>query len=217
MIGVVVPAHNEEALIARALRALQRSAQHGELAGEQVEILVVLDACSDGTVAIVQDLGIEHLSIEACNVGIARATGAQALIQRGARWLAFTDADSAVAPSWLARQLGLRTDAVCGVVEVDDWHGYSHEERCAYEAHYVDAEGHRHVHGANLGVCSRAYMRAGGFPPTASREDVGLVQRLVAAGATIAWTNTVRVITSARRVGRAPMGHAHFMQQLQQA
>ncbi|WP_431104335.1 glycosyltransferase [Roseateles noduli] len=214
MIGIVVPAHDEQALIGRALTALKVAAAHEDLGAEEVRILVVLDACRDGTEAVARALGIDRLAIEARNVGIARAAGAQALIQRGARWLAFTDADSTVAPCWLARQLALRSEAVCGVVEVDDWSGYSSEERRAYEAGYLDAEGHRHIHGANLGVCSNAYQRAGGFPPLTSREDVALVHRLVAQGARIAWTNTVRVLTSARRAGRAPEGFASFMQGL---
>ena len=214
MIGIVVPAHDEEVLIGRALTALKIAAAQRELDAEEVRILVVLDACRDATGEVARDLGIDCLAIEARNVGIARAAGAQALIERGARWLAFTDADSTVAPSWLSRQLALRSEAVCGVVEVDDWSGYSTEERRVYEAGYLDAEGHRHIHGANLGVCSKAYQRAGGFPPLSSREDVALVHRLAALGARIAWTNTVRVLTSARRIGRAPEGFSTFMQGL---
>lgn len=214
MIGVVVPAHDEEALIGRALRALRVAAAHEDLAGEEVRILVVLDACRDRTAAVAEETGVEHLAIEARCVGQARAAGAQALIERGARWLAFTDADSMVEPDWLARQLALRTEAVCGVVQVDDWQDYTPEARQAYEAGYLDAEDHRHIHGANLGVCSLAYQRAGGFPPVACREDVALVRRLLAIGARIAWTNTVRVLTSGRREGRAPEGFAEFMTQL---
>ncbi len=214
MIGVVVPAHNEAALIGRCLQALITAAQHPELAGETVEILVVLDACDDETGEVVRALGVGALGVAHRNVGAARAEGAMALIARGARWLAFTDADSVVSPTWLAGQLALRSDAVCGVVQVEDWSDFSLEERRAYEAHYVDAEDHPHIHGANLGVSVAAYLRAGGFPPIRHREDVALVDQLEAAGVRIARTNTVRVTTSPRRLGRAPDGFAGFMSRL---
>lgn len=214
MIGAVVPAHDEEALIGRALRALIAAAGHPDLQGEEVRILVVLDACRDRTADVVRSLGVQGLVVEARNVGFARAAGAQALIEQGARWLAFTDADSAVAPDWFSRQLALRTEAVCGVVEVDDWSGFTAEERAAYVLGYTDAEDHRHIHGANLGVSATAYQQAGGFAQLCSREDVDFVERLHALGMRIAWTNTVRVVTSARQDGRAPDGFAAHMGRL---
>lgn len=214
MIGAVVPAHDEEALIARALQALRVAAAHPDLQGEEVRILVVLDACRDRTPEIARDLGVQCVAVEARNVGFARAAGAQALIDQGARWLAFTDADSVVAPCWFSRQLAFRTEAVCGVVEVDDWTGFTTEERTAYELGYTDAEDHRHIHGANLGVSVSAYQQAGGFAQLRSREDVELVERLHALGMRIAWTNTVRVVTSARQDGRAPDGFAAHLERL---
>ena len=50
------------------------------------------------------------------------------------------------------------------------------------DRHYDDAEGHRHVHGANLGICSRSYGELGGFAPLDSGEDVDLVSRAMAHG-----------------------------------
>jgi hypothetical protein len=61
-----------------------------------VHIVVVLDDCKD-------------------------FSGADLLLAAGARWLAFTDADSRVSPGWLAAQLVLDADAVCGSIAVDDW------------------------------------------------------------------------------------------------
>jgi glycosyltransferase involved in cell wall biosynthesis len=211
MIGVVVPAHDEEALIGRCLDALQVAARHPDLLGEQVSVVVVLDACTDRTAMIAAARGVHCLPLQARNVGAARSAGADLLIAAGARWLAFTDADSIVSPAWLVRQLGLQADAVCGVVSVDDWSDYSLETRQCYDARYVDADGHRHVHGANLGVSTAAYLNAGGFAALRSSEDVALVQALTACGATIAWSADVRVHTSARRVARAPDGFAAYL------
>ena len=215
MIGIVVPANDEEALIGRCLDALKIAAAHPGLASERVDILVVLDDCRDRTLDIVRDRDVDHLAIDARNVGVGRSAGAAALIERGARWLAFTDADSIVAPDWLLRQLESAADAVCGVVAVDDWSEHSAEARASYEASYVDADHHRHVHGASLGVSAAAYLRAGGFPPLRCSEDVALVRQLAEIGATIRWTSAVRVTTSARRIARAPDGFAAYLRRLE--
>lgn len=211
MIGVAVPAHNEEAVLGACLAALRRAAAHPALRGEAVMPLVVLDACTDGGARVVQAAGVDALVVEARNVGAARRAGAAALLSRGARWLAFTDADSRVADDWLAAQLALRADAVCGCVTVDDWTPYHPEVRRRYDAHYRHADGHRHVHGANLGVSAAAYRRAGGFRPLRSSEDVRLVRDLERTGARIAWSAKPRVVTSSRREGRAKGGFADFL------
>jgi len=75
-----------------------------------------------------------------------------------------------------------------------------------YERTYTDADGHQHIHGANLGVSAAAYRRAGGFKSLTSSEDVALVEALRETGATIAWSARPRVETSARKTFRAPLG-----------
>lgn len=217
MIGVVVPVHNEEASLEACLLALRAAAVHPGLEGEPVMLVVVLDDCSDRSLAIASRHGPAHvtcLTIAARNVGIARHTGAELLLALGARWLAFTDADSRVAPDWLVAQLALAADAVCGLVAVDDWSEHPPHVPVRFAKRYQRDDDHRHVHGANLGVCSRAYRRAGGFPPHASSEDVALVQRLIALNAQIAWSALPRVVTSARIKGRAPGGFAHHLAML---
>jgi glycosyltransferase involved in cell wall biosynthesis len=218
MIGIVVPAHNEQACLDDCLRALRKAALHPALAGEAVSIIVVLDNCSDRSLDIVQRHAarrspprccIGWLAVEAGNVGIARAAGADRLLAEGARWLAFTDADTRVSPAWLVMQLGLGADVVCGSVAVDDWsphaaHGIALREH--FLRTYDDRDGHRHIHGANLGVAAEAYRRAGGFAPLACHEDVALVAALERTGATFAWSAAPRVATSARRDAKARGG-----------
>jgi glycosyltransferase involved in cell wall biosynthesis len=209
MIGVVVPAHDEEASIGETVEALRAAARHPALRGEPVEVLVVLDSCTDATGAIARFFGVRTLSITARNVGRARAAGAERLLAEGARWLAFTDADTRVSAEWLMRQLELGTDAVCGSIGVDDWsvHGAHADALCAHFARtYTDADGHHHIHGANLGVSAEAYVRAGGFRPLACSEDVALVEALQQTGARIAWSAAPRVSTSARQDARARGG-----------
>ena len=178
MIGVVIPAHNEEASLARCLTSILEAARYPALAGEAVRTVVVLDDCTDRSARIARRYGVETLVLQARNVGVARAAGAQHLLEAGARWLAFTDADSRVSPGWLATQLSLDADAVCGSICVDDWTAHSQELRDYFRRTYKDADGHRHVHGANLGVSAHAYLRAGGFAPLACSEDVALVEQL---------------------------------------
>lgn len=215
MIGVAVPAHDEEALLGGCIAALQRAARHPGLQGEAVQLVVVLDSCSDGSAAVVAAAaGVQAIEVAHRNVGRARAAGAQALLAAQARWLAFTDADSEVADDWLVAQLAHHqagADAVCGCVTVADWSMHSPQVRGRYEALYRAVDGHRHIHGANLGVQAQAYRRTGGFRPLACAEDVALVHDLEAAGARIAWSITPRVRTSARRQARARGGFADHL------
>jgi glycosyltransferase involved in cell wall biosynthesis len=206
VIAAIVPAHNEEEHLGDCLRALREASRCPRLGGEGVLLVVALDACTDGTGGIARELGATTVELAARNVGAARSAGTRLALESGARWLAFTDADSKVAPDWFSTQLGLGHDAVCGTVAVDDWGSYGERMRSHYEATYTDADGHRHVHGANLGVSADAYRRAGGFRALASSEDVALVEALRASGASIAWSAAPRVVTSARRVFRAPAG-----------
>lgn len=211
MIGIVVPVHDEEECLDECLRALRVAAAHPRLRGEGVGIVVALDACSDRSADIARRHRVTALALERRNVGAARAAGACAALDAGARWLGFTDADSTVAPDWIASQLAMASDVVCGTVEVRDWTGYSGDVQQRYLAAYSDAPGHRHIHGANLGVASGAYVQAGGFPELCTGEDVALVRALEAAGASIAWTDLPRVVTSARRRWRAPDGFGAYL------
>ncbi|WP_133645915.1 glycosyltransferase [Paraburkholderia flava] len=206
MIGIAIPVHNEAALLAACLASVRAAAAHPQLRGEAVYTVVVLDACTDDSHAIALEYGVALLHVDARNVGHARATGAAALLAAGARWLAFTDADTRVCADWLVAQLLLGADAVCGPVSVDDWSDHPPHVRETFYRMYVDADGHRHVHGANLGVTANAYRRAGGFPPLACSEDAALVDLLIATGASIAWSAAPRVVTSARKESRARGG-----------
>ena len=211
MIGVVVPAHNEALLLPACLAALRRSAAHPLLLNEEVRTVVVADDCSDTTQVITSNFGVEVIALKARNVGIARGAGADLLLSLGCRWLAFTDADSRVAEDWLVQQLALDADAVCGTVQVDDWSAHG-ENATLIAWHFsetnFDVEGHRHIHGANLGISAPAYRDVGGFGALACSEDVALVTNLEEAGWRIAWSAKPRVITSARTSGRASGGFA---------
>lgn len=217
MIGILIPAHNEEDLLEDCLRAALRAAQHELLGGETVEVLVVLDSCTDRSSDIVGSYPVHCLEIAARNVGKARAAGAQWLLELGVRWISCSDADSRVAHDWLVAQLSLEADAVCGTVTVETWdESFGESAQIRYHQHYEHREGHRHIHGANLGISADAYRRAGGFEPLACDEDVQLVRQLERCGATVAWSQRPQVLTSARLDSRARGGFGDYLRDLVQ-
>lgn len=214
MIGIIVPAHNEELLIGLCIESLLKAAGHYGLHGEAVEIVVVLDDCTDTTATVVGHYPVTALPVANQNVGKTRADGARYLIERGARWLAFTDADTVVPSGWLVEQLRFKAEAVCGTVRVDDWSLHSQGAQIEYDSRYCHAEGHRHIHGANLGISTEAYLKVGGFRPLPAHEDVHLVKDLEAIGSTIAWTALNCVTTSARLDCRCREGFGDYLRSL---
>ncbi|MDU8361920.1 MULTISPECIES: glycosyltransferase [Pseudomonas] len=215
MIGVLIPVHNEELLLGQCLETLLRASRHTALAAERVVILVVLDSCTDASASIARQYGVDTVEVNVRNVGQARAAGAALLLEQGARWIACTDGDSTVAEDWLVEQLALDADAVCGTVTPGVWQdGIPVEAQIRYQQHYQHRDGHRHVHGANMGISAAAYRLAGGFPPLACHEDVQLIRQLELNGARIAWSCRPRVTTSTRLEARAAGGFADFLRSL---
>lgn len=221
-VAVVVPAHDEEALLPACLASV-RLALAGVPALDRVA-LVVLDDCTDGSAAQVAAAGVVPVVVRARNVGVARAAGMRVALSRlaGHRpeevWLATTDADSVVRPDWLASQVAAAargSDAVIGTVDVVDWTGHPPTLPARYWQGYgPHRDDHPHVHGANLGVRASAYLAVGGFPAAAAHEDVLLVDALTAGGYRVTRSGAVPVVTSARPVGRAAAGFADHLRSL---
>lgn len=214
MIGIIVPAHNEEDFLDDCIKSLIAASVHEDLHGEPVEILIMLDDCSDASARVAAAHGVTTHVCTYRNVGMTRAEGARLMLERGARWLAFTDADSVVPYAWLAHQVSLKVDAVCGIVEVDDWSGHPEQVRQRYDSLYRPVDDHRHIHGANLGVSADAYRQAGGFKALAAHEDVHLVADLQRIGASIAWISANSVTTSARKDYRCKEGFGDYLNSL---
>lgn len=212
---VVVPAHNEVCALPDCLTALLAAAARVDL---PVTVIVVLDACDDGSSALADRFGptVHFLPIEAHNVGKARAAGfsyARARFGDGLTWYATTDADSRVDANWLLRQLTAQADMVLGVVRINNWRDIpaaaARRYLRAYHAKiHRDRGGHEHIHGANMGFAADAYWHVGGFTEQATGEDVDLVRRFEAAGYRIRRDTRLSVVTSARQIGRAPAGFA---------
>jgi glycosyltransferase involved in cell wall biosynthesis len=217
--GIVVPAHNEEALLPGCLAALRVAAQ--AVRPVPVRICVVADACTDQTAEIARQFGAEVITIRERNVGAARAAGMAATLSHFAGqppervWLASTDADTRVPASWLTRQVAYAAagwDVVLGTVIVTDWHDHPPHLPATFAARYAFGDGsHPHVHGANLGCRASAYLKAGGFRPLATAEDHDLLRALSRNGCAIARSPDMPVTTSSRRSGRAPAGFSQLL------
>ena len=82
VVGIVVPARNEEDLLPAALRALDRAAQPVLRRGVVVDLLVVADSCADATVEVARSVGVAVLEVSVGAVGPARAAGFRALLKR---------------------------------------------------------------------------------------------------------------------------------------
>lgn len=231
-VGVVLPVHNEEAHLLGALQSLDRAMR--SLTGIVIccQLVVVLDDCTDRSADIVRhwvDAGtvagrVDVISIGAKNVGLARRAGSAALMGRwagtpaGDIWLATTDADSEVPPDWLAAQIRARAEGAhlwVGRVEVRCWDDRSAGTADAWGRHY--ALEHQPVHGANLGVDAAMYLGVGGFEGRASGEDRDLVDRILLRGAVVRADTSVRVVTSGRRMARAPGGFAQALSSHEQS
>jgi glycosyltransferase involved in cell wall biosynthesis len=237
-VAVVVPVHNEEQHLARALTGVRAAANALQSSQPDVvvDIVVVLDSCSDGSRGIAArfaaaDPRLRVLEVGFRSVGKSRRAGIGAFLADGpspagalpagpvpapasARlWLANTDADSFVPMNWLQRQVELAdsgADAVLGSVEPDP-DGMDPELLGRWHARHPFEEHHAHVYGANFGVRASAYQLSGGFPHQRSHEDRALVEKLRRHGFRVRATDSIRVLTSGRLHARAPHGFGAYL------
>jgi glycosyltransferase involved in cell wall biosynthesis len=222
-VGVVVPAHNEQELLAACLASVFVAAGDAERQGLRVHVVCVLDSCTDGSSRLARTSGARTLEVSAGNVGVARRAGfaevlrAEVALPPERLWLAMTDADSEVPRHWLTGQVAYANDGadvIAGTVSVSDWSEHLPTVAPRFAELYgpQDAEGeHPHVHGANLGVRASAYRAAGGLSPLALAEDHALVEACARIGVRVLRTRELPVTTSARRTGRARGGFADLL------
>lgn len=106
--SVIVPAHNAAGTLPRTLAGLAAQDLDGDF-----EVIVVDDGSSDGTGAIAERAGVRVLhNREPVGPGASRNRGAA---EARGDVLAFTDADCAPTPGWLAA--GLRATGTAGLVQ----------------------------------------------------------------------------------------------------
>lgn len=240
---VVVPARDEEQRIGTCLDAL--GAQSGVEPGSW-EVLLVLDHCRDrtrelalGWAATRADVALRLLEGPGTGSGGARATGMDAACERlhavgrPHGLIASTDADTRVAPDWLARQLELTragARAIGGRIQMCPQEraglpgsvlaGHRDQSQRRFERVLAQlpengsVADHWQFSGASMAVTAETYRAVGGLGESTHSEDEALERVLLERGVPIERRMEVRVTTSARMDGRASHGLARLLREL---
>ena len=233
-VSVVVPARNEEALVGSCLEAL---AEQEGISHEDYEVLLVLDRCTDETETRAREIADAHPRFElylldgpgkgsghARRVGMELASARLLGLERPKGLIASTDADTVVAPNWLAAQLravfrgalaiGGRIELAEGSLQesIFRWHaerGRRRHESLLSEPEQLGKTEHWQFSGASLSLTAKIYQEIGGLEPRVALEDEHLEDVLRQHEVPIDRLLSVRVTTSARLEGRAKQGLAH--------
>lgn len=239
---VAVPVRNEVERVGACLDALV--AQEGAGA---FGVVLLLNNCTDGTPDAIEarrpfpvPVRVLVRNFSGASAGWARRQAMEAaalwLEEAGAAdgTLLTTDADSRVAPDWIARNraaLANGADLVAGRIALyaaeaarlpEALHARGRRE-AAYDELLTEIEArldpdphdpwpcHRTSSGATLAVRLSAYRRTGGMPALAVGEDRAFAARLAEAGARLRHDPGIVVVTSGRLDARAPGGAADTM------
>jgi glycosyltransferase involved in cell wall biosynthesis len=219
-VAVLIPARNEEVLLGRCLESVIRAID-GLPVSIRATIVLISDCSTDRTAEIAHSLIGGYGSVlhtRAGTVGTARALAASYAIAKTTAplsnvWLANTDADCVVPSAWLSDQIDFAAsgiEAVAGIISVDSFEEHGPEVPARFHTSYlIRADGtHPHVHGANLGVRADRYLEVGGWADLKTAEDHDLWGRLRRTGVRLLSSAQLSLVTSGRRVGRAPSGFA---------
>jgi len=248
---VAIPVKDEEERLPICLRALaqQRDRWGQPIPPALVRIVVFANNCTDQSASFARKLGeswsLDIRVVEASLLpGAAHAGNARrAAMDLAEAWLEerdeasgiilTTDADSQVAPNWIAETLAAfeaGADAVLGRIDLDK-EGDALPEALhrrgaledAYERLLTELSwlldplehdpwpNHATISGASLGVTRAAYCRVGRLPRVPLGEDKALIALLSRHDARIRHCPSVHVVTSGRTDGRAPGGVAETL------
>jgi len=203
-LSVVIPARNEEAYIGRALRSVARQAWPLE----RLEAIVVDNASTDRTAAVVESLAVHVTPLRIVLIreprpGRSRAKNRGAAAARG-DVLLFLDADSVMAPTLAAeiiahRHIGYPAGSVRVIAETTDFF-----DRWFFELMEIGKTYFRIR--AQMLYCSREWFeRSGGFDESLEiAEDREFLQRLQGRGVPVCHLTTSWIATSPRRLHRLP-------------
>ena len=245
---VAIPVRDEEERLPACLRALaqQRDQSGRPIPPARVRIVVLANNCSDHSASLARSLGESwSLGIRVVEVSLPSATAHAGNARRTAMdiaegWLEesgesggvilTTDADSQVAPNWIAKNLAAieaGAEAVLGRINLDA-EGKSLPQALHRRGRLEDAyEGmltelhwlldplehnpwphHATISGASLAITRTAYCRVGRLPRVPLGEDKALIGLLSRQDARVRYCPAVHVTTSGRTNGRASGGVA---------
>lgn len=195
-LSFVIPAYNEEALIARCLGSIRREVP-------AADILVVDNGSTDNTAAVARFLGATIISEARKGITRARQAGLEAV---DTSWVAFIDADNELPPGWYGELApSLEQDDVVAISGPPIYKELSWASRTSTKAYYrVGSVLHKvlpMVQGGNLVVRREALLAAGGFDTDIDfyGEDTATAVRLNKQGR-IVFNPKLGIWSSARRM-----------------
>jgi glycosyltransferase involved in cell wall biosynthesis len=193
--SVVVPAHDEEGVLARGLTALLRGAEPGE-----IDVIVVANACTDGTAAVARAQGVRVIETPVAGKPHALRLG---------------DASAATFPRiYLDADVDVTIDAVRALVETlaqpgvlatspvprYDLTGVRPSARRLHQVHDLLMADRRGLAGAGAYCLNEAgHARVAPFPDVIS--DDGFVHRSFAPGERVVSTHASSVVRPAPTFG----------------
>ncbi len=239
-VAVAIPVKNEDGHLLACLDAIDVAA--GRHAG-RVTILAMANDCDDGSLAILQAWHPRYAVLDwravsmlpgARHAGWARRLALDAAagtLAAEADLLLSTDADTYVAPDWIARiaaHVDAGYDAVAGraltlredraALGLTGRYRLNQLGRYYTALDYLRATSETDTHdpwprhfyegGASIALTLALYRRIGGAPTPKVAEDRALFDRIRAYGGRVRHPLDVRVFTSCRIEGRAPGGMA---------
>jgi Glycosyl transferase family 2 len=252
---VAIPVRNEAGSLTACLASLVRQV---DLAGRSLdpsvyEILLLLNNCMDGSATVLRNfinaqrhvarpMPRIHLLETALTAGQDHVGWARRLIMdeayrrfrklgRATGIITTTDADTVVAPNWIAAiraEMKEGADAVGGRLLLSPWEQKrlpktlqaivikhrTYERLCDHLVHHTHPDPadpwprHSDHAGASLAVTAAAYECVGGVPPVPFGEDEALYRGLLGIGARFRHSDRTKVFTSGRLLGRAAGGMA---------
>lgn len=185
-ISIVIPAYNEEKVIAKTILSVQKAVD-----SESAEIIVVCNGCTDQTEKVGRELGVQVYV--APEKGAAKASNLGSQFAKGST-LVFLDADTVIAHNLLVEVKKSLAAGCVGGRTVVRWEGSSLWSRLFSLVSYF----HRYKWGGFCFVDKALFKDIGGYREGKYGFDFDLAQRVTRKGKTaFVWRS--HVLTSARR------------------
>lgn len=209
---VLVPAHNEQAVIARSVTSALAQDYRGPW-----RVVVIADRCADHTAAIARDLGAEVWERWDGHPGKQHAIRWALDQAQSDAWdaLAVLDADNRASLNMLAALDAALTQRAAAQVYLDTLNPWDSDVTAGYAAMYLQANVFAQRARDRLGLSAllggtgfaitRDALAAAGWPTRTAVDDLELTARLVLAGQRAAFTEEARVWDEKPRTWRASL------------
>ena len=186
--SIVIPTYNEERFIGRCLESLRRQT----VPADQIEIIVVDNGSTDGTLAICRRYTDRILNHPELRVGAMRNRGAAAAT---GKVLAFIDADCVADPGWLQSAADLLAEQPCVAGDSYDIPAEPHWiERAWFAQEHRGRRATQLIPAGNLIVPRALFQTLGGFNEAlVTGEDAEFCQRAAEAVPVLA-DDRIRVV-----------------------